>query len=316
MSWFEDIIQEKRVRLKKRIAPICKDVAEHCARAWPDQKKLKHELERGLRKLPLCTFISAVNLNYEMTGPIFQRSKEKNEKYKLIPPEQNLFLKIDSSEDFSISDVYVNHITNNPSLAVQQSIYKKKEKIGYLLILYELKNLKLSGKAEEDSFEHVQIKGDPAIRATVFEQQKAMSQLDEHIDDVLIIMNELICYHGVFHSKIHFSSSRATLWLMEDPYVYKIHMVNEIMDPAIALAYPKRPYPKRSVVKPDDIMKVLKLFKELRNADETIYLRSGSINIINGMLGLTFSCDGSHYMSVENFLSRGLDFWFGPGQNQ
>ncbi len=37
----------------------------------------------------------------------------------------------------------------------------------------------------------------------------------------------------------------------------------------------------------------------------------GSINIMNGMLGLTFSCDGSHYMPVEEFLEKNLAFWIG-----
>jgi hypothetical protein len=49
----------------------------------------------------------------------------------------------------------------------------------------------------------------------------------------------------------------------------------------------------------------------LRFADETIYLRSASINIMNGMLGLTFSCDGSHYMPISEFLDRNLSFWLG-----
>ncbi|HEY9149394.1 MAG TPA: hypothetical protein VIQ75_01225, partial [Gammaproteobacteria bacterium] len=56
-----------------------------------------------------------------------------------------------------------------------------------------------------------------------------------------------------------------------------------------------------------------KQFKALRLADDTIYLRSASLNIMNGMLGLTFSCDGSHYMPVQDFLARDLDFWFGEG---
>ena len=40
-------------------------------------------------------------------------------------------------------------------------------------------------------------------------------------------------------------------------------------------------------------------------------LRSASINIMNGMLGLTFSCDGSHYMPVAEFLEKNLGFWIG-----
>jgi hypothetical protein len=29
------------------------------------------------------------------------------------------------------------------------------------------------------------------------------------------------------------------------------------------------------------------------------------------MLGLTFSCDGSHYMPVEEFIAKKLGFWLG-----
>ena len=57
--------------------------------------------------------------------------------------------------------------------------------------------------------------------------------------------------------------------------------------------------------------KLFSEFRALRFADETIYLRSSSINIMNGMLGLTFSCDGSHYMPVDEFLDRDLSFWLG-----
>lgn len=32
---------------------------------------------------------------------------------------------------------------------------------------------------------------------------------------------------------------------------------------------------------------------------------------MNGMIGLTFPCDGSHYMPVEEFLNKNLEFWVG-----
>jgi hypothetical protein len=41
---------------------------------------------------------------------------------------------------------------------------------------------------------------------------------------------------------------------------------------------------------------ILAEFKRLRTTDETIYLRNGSINRINGTIGMTFSCDGAHYI--------------------
>ncbi|MET0122760.1 MAG: hypothetical protein ABW124_17115, partial [Candidatus Thiodiazotropha sp. 6PLUC9] len=64
-------------------------------------------------------------------------------------------------------------------------------------------------------------------------------------------------------------------------------------------------------VTPAQLREVLQEFKALRFADETIYLRSASINIMNRMLGLTFSCDGSHYMPVDEFIEKNLSFWIG-----
>ena len=51
--------------------------------------------------------------------------------------------------------------------------------------------------------------------------------------------------------------------------------------------------------------------QQLRMADETIYLRSASINIFNGLISLTFSCDGSHYMHWSEFLDKNVGFWLG-----
>jgi hypothetical protein len=45
-------------------------------------------------------------------------------------------------------------------------------------------------------------------------------------------------------------------------------------------------------------------------ADENIYLRMSSINLFNGMVSLTFSCDGTHYMRYDEFLGKDGPFWF------
>jgi len=60
-------------------------------------------------------------------------------------------------------------------------------------------------------------------------------------------------------------------------------------------------------------MKVFEQFRRRRFEDDIIYLRSGSLNLINGMVGLNFFCDGSHYLRYDEFLDKGLEFWFGVG---
>ena len=57
--------------------------------------------------------------------------------------------------------------------------------------------------------------------------------------------------------------------------------------------------------------KILDEFKRLRMSDEQIYLRSASVNRFNGMIGMNFSCDGSHYIAHDEFFRRLREFGAG-----
>lgn len=84
-----------------------------------------------------------------------------------------------------------------------------------------------------------------------------------------------------------------------------------LKDPDICLVYPSRPYPADAVIPRTEIPRILESMQALRNVDTTIYLRTASINIFNGLVSLTFSCDGSHYMRYDEFLAKGPAFWSG-----
>ena len=156
-----------------------------------------------------------------------------------------------------------------------------------------------------------QVKGDPAIRSGLFSQQRVSSLMDENIDHVLSLHEALMIDHGVFHVHIHFSGSRSTVWHIDDPYVYRILSPDELSDTSICLAYPQRPYFERNTVPASAIGPIFQQLKALRFADETIYLRNASLNLVKGVVSLNFSCDGTHYLDYRDFLERGLDFWIG-----
>ncbi len=179
---------------------------------------------------------------------------------------------------------------------------------GFIAADFDLRDLSLSDTSNASPPGWRQIKGDPSIRQTVFMQQRAISDLDQHIDDVIATIYELMCERGIFHVKIHYASSRATLWSMDDPFSYRVHVLEEIINPAVCLAFSKQAYPARATVLPEQVRLVLDKFRQLREADDVIYLRSGSLNVINGIVGLIFSCDGSHYMPVDEFLSEECKF--------
>jgi hypothetical protein len=150
----------------------------------------------------------------------------------------------------------------------------------------------------------LQIRGDPSVRQFVFEQARAPNEFDKRLDEVLARVEVLILGHGVFHAKLHFSTGQVTLWLRNDPLRYRVHVKEEFLDPDICLAYPHLPYTQEALVPTPEIPKVLAEFKRLRMQDNHIYLRSASLNVVNGLVGLNFSCDGSHYLSYAEFLSQ------------
>jgi hypothetical protein len=217
-----------------------------------------------------------------------------------------------AGESFSLSEAYISRNARRPSLtAVQRILDGNGELMGYLGADFDLRELPATQALYRQPGRWLQLKGDPAIRSGLFHQERVSSPLDEHMDVVLDLLTEMITVHGVFHTKLHFSSSRATIWSVDDPYRFRIHGIKELSNPDLCLAYPRKDYPADADIPADAVPKILKCFRELRFMDETIYLRSGMLNIFNGIVGLTFSCDGSHYMPWNEFLEKNVGFWLG-----
>ena len=120
--------------------------------------------------------------------------------------------------------------------------------LGFIAADFELRHLPSANLAEPESDQWRQIRGDPAIRETFFSQGHVASLLDRQIASVVPIIEELICERSVFHAKIHYSSSRVTFWRVDKPFHYRVHVLDEILDPSVCLAYPVRPYPDEAVI--------------------------------------------------------------------
>jgi len=164
-------------------------------------------------------------------------------------------------------------------------------------------------RSKEVGSRWLQIRGDPSVRQFLFDQARVANEFDKHIDEVLARVEVLLLGHGVFHAKLHFSTGQVTLWLLNDPLRYRVHIKEEFLDPDLCNIYRRQPYTSEALVPSLEISRVLAEFKRLRTLDNHIYLRAGSLNVVNGLVGLNFSCDGSHYLSYAEFLAHAHELY-------
>ena len=309
MTWMQPAIRERRAMLVARLSAHLARIAKSLEQHLHDPDQLDDILLQALPSLAPASLVYVIDRKgWQRSSNISPAGCDTSKRGQDLSGRPYLIAA--SAANMLLSKVYVSRISETPCITAVQCIQDGPHTLAYLAADFMLSDLSLLGEAAVQPRTWMQIKGDPSIRQGLFDQCRIESAMDKSQDDITAIIDELMRERGVFHAKLHFSSSRATLWLSSDPMRYRVHVLDEILSPEVCFAYPNTPYPREACVPSDRIRLVLQKFQELRRVDENIYLRSGSLNIVNGLVGLNFSCDGSHYLPVEEFLSQDARFWF------
>ncbi len=305
----QSIIRQREVLADSLKEPL-RNVAEACSKVWGDRQKVDEVLSQAFSTIPNCSFLYAMDTNGIQISDNVSQNGLIEKDYGRDRSQRPYMREVVPSSDFLLSDAYISQRVRRPSLTAIQIVRDEKgTTLGFIGADFDLRDLPITRELYEEPRYWRQIKGDPSIRGTVFHQTRVDSTMDKYLDTILSVIEELMCSRGVFHVILHFSSNRAIIWLMDDPYRYRLLDIDELTDPDICLAYPVRPYPEDAVIEPEQIAPILEGFKQLRFMDEMFYLRSGTVNIFNGIVGLTFSCDGSHYIPYDEFLNKDHTFW-------
>jgi hypothetical protein len=307
----KDAIHRQRLMLADILSAPLADMAAKCAAVWGLREQLDIVLSDGFRSVPHCLFLYTIDTNGIQISDNVSGTGLLPEHYGRDRSRRPYLRETVPSWGFLLSDAYISLRANRPSLTALQVVRRGNEILGFLGADFDLRDLPVTAELYEESSDWRQIKGDPAIRGTVFQQCRIDSLMDRNIEPAMAILEDLLTERGMFQCVIHFSSSRATIWLMDDPYRYRILDHEALADPDVCMLYPPRSYPGDALIPGDRIESILNGMRKLRMADETLYLRSASINIFNGMISLTFSCDGTHYMSWREFLDKDMSFWVG-----
>jgi hypothetical protein len=305
-----DSIARQREALKILLADALAAAAHACGEVWGDRARMNAALAAAFAQLPAGKYLYALDTNAIQITDTASRDGVIEVDFGRDRSTRPYMNERVPSAGFLLSQAYISQRTKRPSLTAIQLVRDAVGRVlGFVGADFDLRDLPITRELYAEPTYWRQIKGDPAIRSSVFQQSRVPSQMDDHIDTVLGVVEELITEHGVFHGKLHFSSSRATIWLTDDPLRYRLLDIDALTDPDTCLSWPRRAYPADALTPQHAIRPILDNLAALRVMDDTFYLRAGSINIFNGLVGLTFSCDGSHYLPWDEFLNKGHNFW-------
>ncbi len=309
-TW-KEAVHNQRVALAQILSAPLACIAQRCEMVWGQRKELDRILSEGLATVPHSVFLYALDANGVQISDNVSKTGLMPEHFGRDRSKRPYMREAVPSWGFLLSDAYLSERARRPSLTALQIVKRDNEVLGYIGADFDLRDLPVTSEVYEESHDWRQIKGDPAIRGSVFQQHRVDSLMDNNLETACAIIEELITDRGMFQGVIHFSSSRATIWFVDDPFRYRILDAEALSDPDICMLYPACPYPDDALIPAERVCSILRGMCKLRLADETLYLRSSSINIFNGMISLTFSCDGTHYMSWEEFLQKDTTFWTG-----
>lgn len=308
-SWKESIYLQREELARTLHEPLAK-LATRCTAAWGDRAKLNEILSLGFTSIPHCSFLYCVDTNGIQVSDNVGPKGLAPEHFGRDRSQRPYMMEAVPAWGYLLSDAYISLMDHRPSLTALQIVRSDAYPLGYLGADFDLRNLPVTSELYEEPGSWRQVKGDPSIRGNVFQQCRVESPMDGNLPQALAILEELLTQRGVFQCQIHFSSSQATIWTVNDPFRYRILDNEALSDPDICLVFPRRAYPADATIPQDKIRRILHTLQALRLTDPTFYLRTASINLFNGMVSLTFSCDGSHYMPYDEFLLKDTSFWF------
>jgi hypothetical protein len=310
-SW-KDSIYRQREELARMLREPLALLAGKCAPVWGDRDRLNAVLQEGFSGIPYCTYLYVLGADGVQISDNVSDAGLMPEHYLRNRAERPYMKETMPAWGFLLSDAYISLVAHRPSLTALQVVASDTGALlGYLGADFDLRRLPVTSALYQEPGNWRQVKGDPAIRGTLFQQTRIESPMDRNMQSALSILEELLTERGTFQCQIHFSSSQVTIWTVDDPLRYRILDHEVLKDPDICLVYPSRPYPEDAKIPQTDVARILAAMQGLRNVDTTIYLRTASINLFNGMVSLTFSCDGTHYMRYGEFLAKGAAFWSG-----
>jgi hypothetical protein len=297
--WIKNTLKTQRKLLSGYLEPALYALAEECRPYWNDPAALNAHLRQHFERVPYCGLLYAVDKNGRQIsanisaqridpGPCGQDLSNRPYADSLYPKRH-----------FALSGIYLSHYSGRNCITGMQPVYDDQQFLGFIMADFDPRDLPIPLSVPDPAPRWRQAREWPGEKSPLGERPAELSRR----------MGELFGERGVFQATLDYDNGLALLWHLDDPYQYRLHSLQELLDPALCLIYPLTAWPARATLKPAQIGPLWQTCAALREAGEA--LSAVSLNTVNGMLGLTFSNESSHYLSAAEFLLRETALPFG-----
>ena len=306
---FKETVSSKKKFLSSLIKAPMTQIEHQSALLWPDRKELTDYLADSLCRLPHCQLLYAINPDgSQYTGNVSRYGVDDSWQNQDLSERPYMTANL-PFRGLILSAAYLSQRSMQPCMTVVQAINHRGQLLGFIAADFHLKDLPIMNTSTLQRMHIQNSRHHPVSGVDTKHGRAENSAADTNIDYLIFALSTMMQEHGIFHCQIHFNSDRCHLWSEQDSHQYRLHSISQIMSSDLLSEYPPCGYHPRNCVAIEKIPLVFSQFKAMRQADDRIYLRSGSLNLVNGLVGLSFSCDGSHYLSVDEFLNHELGYW-------
>ena len=182
----------------------------------------------------------------------------------------------------------------------------------------------------------VGIKGDPSLRETAIFREKYLTLLDEHHEEIMPVLMELLLKRGIYRLFVGYNSASIRTSSVFDPMREEIHDAGKFLDENyVNRHFPKIDYDEKaqamrelyrflrnsetfkkipnywrniaekrgfswSPMPEDEVRQIISTLKHLRD-QQGYYLRNVTICIVQNTVRLEFNCDGTQVVKGGNY---------------
>lgn len=316
--WVKQTLGEQRKLLSALLEPSMQEIAKCCISTWHETEALDAMLMTQFSDVPHIQLLYALDkLGHQISANVSANGLDgsyRGQDLSRRPYSVSLYPK----RHFMLSSVYISQTTGNPSISAVQPVINEQQFLGFIVADFDIRYLPVHFNPPR-VFEpwpkqamQIPLGHRSEGKAMPIKTTRAFNLIDQHLTQITHTIEQLMLARGVFHVTLNYTTNLLMLWETHDPYQYHLLTVEQVLYHSnVVNEYRLAAYPEQAKVTPSQLGDILKRFSILRLAEGKEYLCSASINVMNGMVGLSFSCDNSQYMSAAVFLERNLSDWIG-----